>query len=149
LAFLTQNKAKFSKKIITTLIFEKNAIFFAENCQKLQKIVTITSTPGHTVKSFLEPKTRPSISKAFMKPHVTAKTAPSCQQYVHKKYRWREKGGVAWGVAWGRKKVLVGEANHDGHSCKVSISKANAEVNISFISFFVFAFLTFVALPSG
>jgi hypothetical protein len=29
------------------LVFEKNAIFFAENCQKSQKIVIITSTPGH------------------------------------------------------------------------------------------------------
>jgi hypothetical protein len=34
------------KKLIITLVFEKNAIFFAENCQKSQKIVTITSTPG-------------------------------------------------------------------------------------------------------
>jgi hypothetical protein len=28
------------------LVFEKNANFFAENCQKSQKIVIITSTPG-------------------------------------------------------------------------------------------------------
>jgi hypothetical protein len=28
--------------------FEKNAIFFAENCRKSQKIVIITSTPGNT-----------------------------------------------------------------------------------------------------
>jgi hypothetical protein len=27
------------------LVFEKNAIFFAENCRKSQKIVIITSTP--------------------------------------------------------------------------------------------------------
>jgi hypothetical protein len=27
------------------LVFEKNANFFAENCQKSQKIVIITSTP--------------------------------------------------------------------------------------------------------
>jgi hypothetical protein len=46
LTFLTQNKAKFSKILITTLVFEKNANFFAENCQKSQKIVIITSTPG-------------------------------------------------------------------------------------------------------
>jgi hypothetical protein len=46
LAFLTQNKAKLCKNLIITLIFEKNANFFAENCRKSQKIVIITSTPG-------------------------------------------------------------------------------------------------------
>jgi hypothetical protein len=46
LKFLTQNKAKFCKILITTLVFEKNANFFAEKCQKSQKIVIITSTPG-------------------------------------------------------------------------------------------------------
>jgi hypothetical protein len=45
LAFLTQNKAKLCKNLIITLVFEKNANFFAENCQKLQKIVIITSVP--------------------------------------------------------------------------------------------------------
>jgi uncharacterized protein YwgA len=49
LAFLTQNKAKLFKNLILTLVFEKNANFFAENKQKLQKIVIITSTPGHPV----------------------------------------------------------------------------------------------------
>jgi hypothetical protein len=44
LAFLTQNKAKLCKILIITLVFEKNANFFAE---KSQKIVIITSTPGH------------------------------------------------------------------------------------------------------
>jgi hypothetical protein len=44
-AFLTQNKAKLCKFLIITLVFEKNAIFFAENWQKSQKIVIITSTP--------------------------------------------------------------------------------------------------------
>jgi hypothetical protein len=43
LACLTQNKAKFCKILIITLVFEKNAIFFAKNCQKSQKI---TSTPA-------------------------------------------------------------------------------------------------------
>jgi hypothetical protein len=47
LAFLTQNKAKLCKILIITLVFEKNANFFAENWQKSQKIVIITSTPGH------------------------------------------------------------------------------------------------------
>jgi hypothetical protein len=32
--------------MIITLVFEKNANFFAENCRKSQKIVIITSTPG-------------------------------------------------------------------------------------------------------
>jgi hypothetical protein len=31
--------------LIITLVFEKNANFFAENCQKSQKNVIITSTP--------------------------------------------------------------------------------------------------------
>jgi hypothetical protein len=46
LALLTQNKAKLCKNLIMTLVFEKNANFFAENCQKSQKIVIITSVPG-------------------------------------------------------------------------------------------------------
>jgi hypothetical protein len=45
LAFLTENKAKLCKFLIITLVFEKNANFFAKNCQKSQKIVIITSTP--------------------------------------------------------------------------------------------------------
>jgi hypothetical protein len=47
LAFLTQNKAKICKILIITLVFEKNANFFAENWQKTHKIVIITSTPGN------------------------------------------------------------------------------------------------------
>jgi serine kinase of HPr protein (carbohydrate metabolism regulator) len=45
LALLTQNKAKLCKMLIITLIFEKNANFFAEICQKSQKIVILTSSP--------------------------------------------------------------------------------------------------------
>jgi hypothetical protein len=45
-AFLTQNKAKLCEILIITLVFEKNANFFAENWQKSQKFVIITSTPG-------------------------------------------------------------------------------------------------------
>jgi hypothetical protein len=44
MAFLTQNKAKLCKILIVTLVFEKSANFFAENWEKLQKIVIITST---------------------------------------------------------------------------------------------------------
>jgi hypothetical protein len=46
LAFSAQNKAKLCKNWIITLVFEKNGNFFAENCQKSQKIVIITSTLG-------------------------------------------------------------------------------------------------------
>jgi hypothetical protein len=46
LAFLTLNKAKLCKILMITLVFEKNANFFAENSQKSQKIVIITSVPG-------------------------------------------------------------------------------------------------------
>jgi hypothetical protein len=35
-----------------TLVFEKNANFFAENCQKSQKIVIITSTPEKNTSFF-------------------------------------------------------------------------------------------------
>jgi hypothetical protein len=47
LAFLTQNKAKFWKIYIISLVFEKNDNFFAEKGRKSQKIVIITSTPCH------------------------------------------------------------------------------------------------------
>jgi hypothetical protein len=46
MAFLTRNKAKLCKILIITLVFEKNANFFADNCPKSQKIVIIASTPG-------------------------------------------------------------------------------------------------------
>jgi hypothetical protein len=46
LAILIQNKAKLFKSLIITLVFEKSANFFAENCQKSPEIVIITSTPG-------------------------------------------------------------------------------------------------------
>jgi hypothetical protein len=46
MAFLAQNRAKLCKNLITALVFEKNSKFFAENRQKSQKIVIITSTPG-------------------------------------------------------------------------------------------------------
>jgi hypothetical protein len=59
LAFLTQNRAKLCKILIITLVFKKNAKFFAENCQKSQKIVIITSTPDELVKN--RPKCCPTI----------------------------------------------------------------------------------------
>jgi hypothetical protein len=45
--FLQKNKAKLCKNWIITLVFEKNGNFFAKNWQKSQKIVIITSVPGH------------------------------------------------------------------------------------------------------
>jgi hypothetical protein len=47
LAFLLKLLLVFAKILIIALVFEKNANFFAENWQKSQKIVIITSTPGH------------------------------------------------------------------------------------------------------
>jgi hypothetical protein len=41
----------FAKILNITLVFEKNANFFAKNCRKSQKIVIITSTPGMAVAS--------------------------------------------------------------------------------------------------
>jgi hypothetical protein len=48
MAFFAQTTASFCKNVIITLVFEKNATFFAENWQKSQKIVIKTSTPGHS-----------------------------------------------------------------------------------------------------
>jgi hypothetical protein len=45
--YMTQNKAKLCKILIITLVFEKKRQFLAQNCQKSQKFVIITSTPGH------------------------------------------------------------------------------------------------------
>jgi hypothetical protein len=44
MAFFTQSKAKLCKNLIMTLVFEKSAIFSAENCRKSPKIVIITFT---------------------------------------------------------------------------------------------------------
>jgi hypothetical protein len=46
LAYLTQSTASLCKKIIKTLVFKKNANFFAENGENSLKIVVITSTPS-------------------------------------------------------------------------------------------------------
>jgi hypothetical protein len=45
IGFFAQNLAKLYKTLIITLVLEKNANFLAENCQKPQKIVIITSVP--------------------------------------------------------------------------------------------------------
>jgi hypothetical protein len=47
LAFLTRNKAKLCKNLIITMfVFEKNAVFFAENRRKLAKIA---ENCGHNI----------------------------------------------------------------------------------------------------
>jgi hypothetical protein len=46
IGFFAQSTASFCKNLIITLVFEKNANFFAANWQKSQKIVIITSSPG-------------------------------------------------------------------------------------------------------
>jgi hypothetical protein len=48
MAFFAETIASFCKHLIRTLVFEKNANIFAENWQKSQKIVIITSTPSTT-----------------------------------------------------------------------------------------------------
>jgi hypothetical protein len=45
LAVFAQTTASFCKNLIVTMVFEENAIFFAENWQKLEKIKIIASTP--------------------------------------------------------------------------------------------------------
>jgi hypothetical protein len=50
-----ETKANF-ENVIITLVFEKNAIFFAENSQKSPKIVIITSTPGVNFTNHFRPK---------------------------------------------------------------------------------------------
>jgi hypothetical protein len=52
-AFLSQNKAKLCKILIIVLVFEKNSIFFTENCRKSQKIVITSSTPGDAENAYL------------------------------------------------------------------------------------------------
>jgi hypothetical protein len=40
--FWLKTKGNFQEKVIITLVFKKNANFFAENCRKSQKIVIIS-----------------------------------------------------------------------------------------------------------
>jgi hypothetical protein len=55
----------FLKKMITTLVFQKNAHFFAENCQKSQKIVIITSNPGISYSPMLSKGTPQALSSSI------------------------------------------------------------------------------------
>jgi hypothetical protein len=66
--FLTQNKTKLCKNLIITLVFEKNANFSAENWQKSQKIVIITSVPGHPAS---QQQTEQTIFPGFQRKHFS------------------------------------------------------------------------------
>jgi hypothetical protein len=46
MAFWLKTKLNYANKKFIIKVFEKNANFFAENCQKSQKIVIITSVSG-------------------------------------------------------------------------------------------------------
>jgi hypothetical protein len=50
-AFFAQTAASFCKNLTIALVFEKNANCFAENWQKSQKVVIISSTPLFTDKT--------------------------------------------------------------------------------------------------
>jgi hypothetical protein len=43
------------------LVFEKSANFFADNCRRSQKIVIITSTPGHPDRHLQRPVGEPLV----------------------------------------------------------------------------------------
>jgi hypothetical protein len=59
LAFIAQNKAKLCNNLITTLVFEKNAKFFAENWPK---IFIITSTPDCSLRFEVRRDQRPGLN---------------------------------------------------------------------------------------
>jgi uncharacterized membrane-anchored protein YitT (DUF2179 family) len=63
LAFLTLNKAKLFKILITTLVFEKNANFLPKKSQKSQKIVIITSSPDEIEKIIAQNEAQPIFAK--------------------------------------------------------------------------------------
>jgi hypothetical protein len=86
LAILTQTKGNFAEKVIITLVFKKNAIFFAENWQKSQKIVIITSVPGWAIfwSTFKTPSGHP-VFEPFSQD--AAETKVWCESHR----RWHEK----------------------------------------------------------
>jgi hypothetical protein len=66
LPFLARIKANLCKMLIITLVFEKNANFFAEICQKLQKIVIIASTPDELEKKITQNVAQPNFLSKCM-----------------------------------------------------------------------------------
>jgi hypothetical protein len=98
MAFLTQNKAKFCKNLIITLVFEKNVNFFTENWEKSQKIVIKTSTPDEFVKKVAINVAQPIFfSKNNMYVTFTEeKGCPKiCAKYVIEN-NWRVKTIAPW-----------------------------------------------------
>jgi hypothetical protein len=69
LAFFAQTTASFCKKVIIKLVFEKNANFFAENWQKSQKIVIITSTP--------DPQKKTRVTFPYVRMHTQSRLLKS------------------------------------------------------------------------
>jgi hypothetical protein len=53
--------------MIITLVFEKNANFFAENWEKSPKIVSITSTPGASSSTSVATATTPAFLQSGRK----------------------------------------------------------------------------------
>jgi hypothetical protein len=63
--FLLKTKLNYAKKLIITLVFEKKANFFKENCRKSQKIVIITSTPRIKVEILWDTVLKVCMSASF------------------------------------------------------------------------------------
>jgi hypothetical protein len=80
--FLLKNTASFWKTMIITLVFEKKAIFLADNGQKSQKIVSITSTPRFVA--------------TFERQHQFDCPAVSCGQSICIKLGSKEKRDWPW-----------------------------------------------------
>jgi hypothetical protein len=76
---LTPNKAKLCQNFIITLVFEKNANFVAENWQKSQKIVIITSTPDQGCQIF--PDTIYQKVEKYTKWPLNYQTAIKCTKW--------------------------------------------------------------------
>jgi hypothetical protein len=74
--FRLGNKARLCKNFIITLVFEKNSYFFAENCQKSQKIVIITSVPDEFVKKIAQNVAQPVFLPELMHIPYFGKSSP-------------------------------------------------------------------------
>jgi hypothetical protein len=76
LAFFAHTTASFWKNLFITLVFEKNANFFAENWRKSQKIVIITSNPG--VNLLLAKCSKTKMSETVHRPFAENRCAENC-----------------------------------------------------------------------
>jgi hypothetical protein len=78
MAFFAQTTAGFWNKLIITLVFEKNANFFAENWQNHRKIAIITSTPEVTrPQVFFRPNNATDIADTKA-PHLCCRKHSRC-----------------------------------------------------------------------